>query len=136
VPVLWLAHVRTGHVQPINPLPEPDGNIRVLLGGDGRPSGLYVVVPKRDWAVYDGQLHTPHVSSCSNATARRLMRERARERGSDVDGDAPRAAAVPCAAPGCPYPLDPVVLQAGWRFHPTCDPDTSWARERRGQGRG
>jgi hypothetical protein len=118
--VLWLRHAAHLTVQPINPVPEPDGNIRVLLGDDGRMTGQYVVVPKRHWQLYADELHTPHVATCGNATARRLMRQRSRADG--LDGDAPRSAVVPCADPGCQYPLPDVDLAAGERFHATCDP--------------
>jgi hypothetical protein len=119
--VLWLAHQRTGRVQPVNELPEDGGNLRVVLDAGGRPTGLYVVVPKVDWARHQGELHTAHVTTCSNATARRLMRERQADR-HDLDADAPPAVLVPCGAPGCPYPLPDVDLAAGEAFHATCDP--------------
>jgi hypothetical protein len=116
--VLWLAHVRTGRVQAINELPERGGGIRVILGPDSRPTGLYTVVPKRDWGLFDGQLHTVHRSSCGNATGRRLMAQRDGEH-DDLD-ETP--AVVPCAEPRCPYPLPEVDLAAGERFHAACDP--------------
>lgn len=120
--VLWLAHQRTGRVQPINELPVPGGNLRVVLDAVGRPTGLYVVVPRDQWASFDGELHTAHVTSCGNATARRLMRERQGER-HDLDADAAPAVLVPCgAAPVCPYPLPDVDVAAGEAFHATCDP--------------
>jgi hypothetical protein len=109
-------------VQPVNEIPESGGNLRVVLDANGRPTGLYVVVPRSQWDQFDGQLHTAHVTTCGNATARRLMRERQADR-HDLDGDAPPAVLVPCgAAPACPYPLPDVDLAAGETFHATCDP--------------
>lgn len=120
--VLWLAHQRTGRVQAVNELPEHDGNLRVVLDANGRPTGLYVVVPRQQWSSHQGELHTAHVVTCSNATARRLMRERQADR-HDLDADEPPAVLVPCgAAPVCPYPLPDVDLAAGEAFHATCDP--------------
>lgn len=107
-------------MQAVDPIPEPGGTMRVVLDVHGRPAGVYVVVPKAEQAAADGQLHQVHRATCGNATGRRVMARR--DTGHDDSGAERPGRVVPCGEPRCPYPLDEVLLVAGHRYHPTCDP--------------
>lgn len=58
-PVLWLAHVVTGRVAPIEASESPQGNCAVLSGG------RYRVIPKRE--DYTGRRHRNHFQACPKA---------------------------------------------------------------------
>lgn len=119
--MLWLEHHTTGSRAAIDVAPEPGGNVIVLRDGDGHMTGLYSVATKDTIARLDGRLHVVHQSSCRNATARRMRREAGRDRAQGTVTSTPTRR-VPCARPGCPYPLPSCDIREGFRFHACCEP--------------
>lgn len=144
--VLWLANDKTGKLAPIDPVPSPDGNIRI-----DRAGSRYSVVTKEEMGLFEAQvdaaptLYLNHWVTCASPTAKRLAR--ARQSGHDgpmvtADGDlvhpADRnaqglvaAGLDPLAPPPavahkhhrcsvCGEPVDAQLFAAGITDHPSC----------------
>jgi hypothetical protein len=147
--VLWLRSTSTGKLAPIDAFPSPDGN--VVVHAD---LGTYDVVKPEPEGLFAGdgaaaairpRLHLNHWVTCTNATARRLAKERQKGHTGPlvtVDGDpvnphGPRTVPAPTDAddplappldvlakhhrcPGCDLPVDAALLAAGISRHPAC----------------
>jgi hypothetical protein len=63
-----------GSVMPVDPNPNPDGNVRLRHAAGG--GWLAEVMTKADLAVFQGPRYTPHFATCSAAAEYRRPRRR------------------------------------------------------------
>jgi hypothetical protein len=74
-PIRW-AITAGGHLMPIDPVPVPDGNLRLeqVAGGDVQVPRVRVVPPAWRTQADAGQLYRPHFASCPFADQHRRRR--------------------------------------------------------------
>lgn len=141
---MWLEHVETHKLAPIDHDPAPGGNVIVHRGAKGELLGTYSVIGKDEGTLFDTtvanpdarpSLHLNHWATCNSPTARRLARERRGGRSKLVTADGDPIVGDPAAPPPevlaahghctvCGGALDPVLAASEPQSttHPGCEP--------------